>query len=210
MRLTTKSYIALVVTTLALCATVASASANRLSVSNRFFRLTWASLEFEVAGTTTRCPITLEGSFHSSTFRKIEEALVGNVTRGLVNGARPPCTGATTTILAESLPWHIRYGGFIGALPNISRLTIRVIGFTLRIDFDGILPPCLLRTTTENPARFFLEREAGGAIAGVSSDPSSSIPLSNGFGCGVAEATYAGTARFTVLNSATRVTLTLI
>jgi hypothetical protein len=189
---------------------VSSSSANRLSVSNRFFRVTWSSVDLQAAATTTRCPLTLEGSFHSATIRKVEDALIGFVTRAIINGARPPCTGGVASVLSESLPWHVIYRGFEGPLPNISRITIVSIGNSFRVDPDGILPACLARSTVERPIRGFVEREAGGAITGLSADPSAVIPLSGGFGCGVAEATFLGRGAVTVLGSSSRTTITLI
>jgi hypothetical protein len=210
MRTRSKLIVAGFAATMLLSFAVSSASANRLSVSNRFFRVVWSSLELSAAGTVTRCPVTLEGSFHSATIRKVEEALVGFITRAIVNGAQPPCTAGTATVLGESLPWHLRYGGFEGPLPNIERVTLRLIGASFRVDPEGILPACLARTTQATPARGFVEREAGGAITGLSADPSALIPLSGGFGCGIAEGSFSGRGNVTVLNSTTRITLTLI
>jgi hypothetical protein len=187
---------------------VSSASANRLSVSNRFFRATWSSIELGAAGTVSRCPVTLEGSFHSATIRKVEESLIGHITRAIVSGAT--CTGGVASVLGETLPWHLTYQGFRGPLPNIQQITIALIGDSFRVDPEGILPACLARTTVEHPLRGFVEREAGGAITGVSADPSTLVPLSGGFGCGIAEASFSGRGTVTGLGTTTRATLTLI
>jgi hypothetical protein len=72
---------------------------------------------------TDRCDLTLEGSFHSRTFPKTPELLIGYLTRvGTAN-----CT-LTTTILTATLPWHVRYTGFSGALPDITAIRARIVG----------------------------------------------------------------------------------
>jgi hypothetical protein len=115
---------------------VSSATAGRLSVSNTRYRVTWAtltffSLESEV---TIRCPVTLEGSFHSATIRKTPRALIGAVTRAIVNGGEPPCIGGRATILQESLPWHITYESFRGTLPRIEEITLLLRRYEFRIE----------------------------------------------------------------------------
>src|ERR1700751_1578741 len=96
---------------------VGSASANRLSINETRFRITWARLTFneETAEARDICPVTMEGSFHSGTIRKVVGALIGHITRA---GAGV-CTGGGLTILRETLPWHVTYEGFFGTLPRI-------------------------------------------------------------------------------------------
>ena len=107
---------------------VAQASANQLSLSSRTFRVTWSSLQMTPNGfEPVRCPVTLEGSLHSSTFGKIGGALLGYVTRA-VSGT---CTGGTVTFLTGTLPWHVRYGSFAGVLPAISSLTLQLVGLSV-------------------------------------------------------------------------------
>jgi hypothetical protein len=79
-----------VVTSLAaafvLAAFVATASAQRFETSNQGIRATFAELRFgtieEIEG---RCPVTVEGTFHSRTIAKNGESLVGYITRGILN-----------------------------------------------------------------------------------------------------------------------------
>ena len=68
----TKPILTTLTATLTLALAVTSATANRLSVSNRNFRVTWTSLRLtnNVNANTMLCPVTLEGSFHSSTIVK--------------------------------------------------------------------------------------------------------------------------------------------
>jgi hypothetical protein len=144
MRTRTRLVLAGIVAALALAA-VGSASANRLSFTNKAFRTTWRAVEFSTAVIegVVRCPITIEGSFHSSTVRKVISALVGYITRA--TAATAVCTGGRATVLQETLPWHIRYSGFQGTLPNITHVDTLMVGGGMRVEFPGA-ETCLLRT----------------------------------------------------------------
>lgn len=106
---TTKHILTALIATAVLGALVANAAANRIALSTPSFRATWTNLEWQAAGGlfTIRCPVTIEGSFHSNTISKVLEALIGYVTRAAV-GAPAACTGGTVTMLTSVLPWHIR------------------------------------------------------------------------------------------------------
>jgi hypothetical protein len=113
---------------------VGLASAGRISTSNPRFRVTWAamtvsSLENEFS---IRCPLTLEGSFHSATIRKTRGALIGAITRAAVNGTEPPCTGGRLTVLQEMLPWHVTWDSFRGTLPRIETIAFLLHGYSWR------------------------------------------------------------------------------
>jgi len=113
---------------------VSSAAANRLSISNKNWRITWARLVYQDASgnNIATCPVTMEGSFHSATIRKVLGALIGYVTRAT---AGRPCNGGALTVNQSSLPWHITYEGFGGILPNITEifLLLRKINVTTEI-----------------------------------------------------------------------------
>jgi hypothetical protein len=130
---------------------VSGASANRLSLSSRNIRTTFRSLEFaSELGETTRCAVTMEGSFQSAVIAKTVGALVGYVTRAAV---QHPCTngsvwarnGEANEVLggrvAESLPWHIVYAAFEGTLPRITGLGFDLVGagFLVRLPLFGML-----------------------------------------------------------------------
>jgi hypothetical protein len=121
---------------------VSSATANRLSVSNTKFRITWTGLRFfpdtESGRPDIVCPVTLEGSFHSATIRKTAGALIGAVTRGIVNGAEPPCVGGHATIRQESLPWHVTYESFRGTLPNITSIELLLRRYSFVIELAAL------------------------------------------------------------------------
>jgi hypothetical protein len=127
-------------------ALVASASARNLFVSDQTFTATFASMEFRTQFTLSRCPLTLEGSFHSRSMAKVREALIGYIARAELG----TCTGNPVTLLTETLPWHIRYSSFEGGLPNIGLLRSSLIGFAAQIrEVQGL--PCLIRSTPEEP-----------------------------------------------------------
>jgi hypothetical protein len=118
---------------LMLASAVSTASARTLSITNQSFRVTWRSLEFDGGIVTIRCPVTLEGSFHSRTIAKIEGSLIGYITRAIANqnactngrgipfNGTEPYNGGTAS---QTLPWHVTYEAFEGTLPNISSIDI--------------------------------------------------------------------------------------
>lgn len=146
----------------ALSTAIAPASANRLSFSaswsTRGWRGTWARVEFATETTTISCPVTLEGSFHNSTFAKTRSLLVGYVTDARVG----QCPNWVSAVLSANLPWHVQYEAFTGALPNISSVKLDIIGF--EISLTQLSTTCLMRSTEANPLVQTLGREAGGTI----------------------------------------------
>jgi hypothetical protein len=141
-----------VVMAVILLLTLASAgSAGRLSLTSRPLRVVWSAFEVDESLSTIRCAVTLEGSFHSATIRKVEEALLGYVTRAV---AGSPCTGGSARFLAETLPWHFTYNGFEGTLPRITGITHHLIGMALSTDPTGELTGCLYRSSPPLPTVF--------------------------------------------------------
>jgi hypothetical protein len=185
---------------------IGSSSANRLSISSRFFRVVWNPLVFGTAGIIMRCPVTLEGSFHSATVRKVSNALVGYITRA----GMASCTEGSATMLAATLPWHVRYESFQGVLPNITGIALLLIGASYRVDPGGIPPACLSRTTEANPLRGIANLNGSHVLTGFTVDSGPGIPLSEGFGCGIAEGHFSGTGTVTPLGATGSLTVTLI
>jgi hypothetical protein len=132
-----------------------AASARMFSLSATNFRARWSSMAFSEGPTGIRvsCAVTIEGSYHSRTIQKVAGTLIGYVTRAVLNGNT--CTGGRATVLAETLPWHIAYDSFIGTLPNITEIRIRMIGESYRIEPSAGFT-CLMRTTTATPGLFLL------------------------------------------------------
>jgi hypothetical protein len=121
-----KPFLAALATAAFFAALAASASARNFSLTNRNIRVVWEAarpIEFLVGGlgTTVRCRVTLEGSFHCATFAKIAEALVGYISRATIEQetCREPM-GTKAEITQTSLPWHLRYVSFSGTLPRVN------------------------------------------------------------------------------------------
>jgi hypothetical protein len=186
---------------------VGSASANRLSYSNQSFRITWSSLTFSGSGGgfPITCPVTLEGSFHSSTMAKTTELQVAHITRAAVG----TCQEGTGAILRESLPWRVTFRSFSGTLPNITSVRHYLIGAAFQVE-PGFGIVCLATTSTEFPAAGDANREAGGNITSLTPDSSLAIPVTGSPQCPLA-GIFSGTGEVFVLgSSSTRVRLTLI
>jgi len=134
-------------TTVLLGALVSSASARNFSISNQSISAMWSSVHFEGPfGGITDCHLTLEGSFHSRTAAKVQGSLIGYITKATLGR----CEVGTATIHQERLPWHIRYSGFEGALPNIRSLIIHIIGASFQgRTTEGIT--CHFVTTAAQP-----------------------------------------------------------
>lgn len=196
-----------------LSAAVGTASANRLSVDEQGFRIVWTSLEFTAPelGVRILCPVTLEGSFHSRTIVKTLHSLIGHVTRAIINGASPPCTGGTATVLTENLPWHVTYEGFGGTLPIITSVRVLLIGARFRIDPSGILPSCLATTTTTEPisGTIRIGREAGGELKSEELIPGSERILCSS-ALGELTGGFQGNGNVTRLGASTRILVRLI
>ena len=187
---------------------VGSASANRLSLSNRNFRVTWTSLRFSntANANVVLCPTTLEGSFHSATIVKTVGALIGYVTRAsLVNSS---CIGGHATIRTETLPWHIRYRGYSGTLPNITLILVGLSRARFRVETGGLT--CDVTTEDTGPP------SAGSLSPAASRHRSHQTPL-QGYRWNHSAASLAVKApskevsqTLTLLGATTRITVTLI
>ncbi len=185
---------------------VSSASARTIRYSEQYFRIIWSSLTFSGSGGgfPITCPVTLEGSFHQSTFVKVEGALVAHITSAAVGF----CIEGSATILSETLPWHVQYASFTGVLPRIETVRHYLVGAAFAVEPTfGVV--CLARSTQEEPAAGDANREGGGSIISLSADPKLPIPVS-GRGC-PEHGVFSGTGEvFAVRSRGTRVVMTLI
>jgi hypothetical protein len=141
--------------TVVLAVVVEVASASRFAVSNQRIRATWAALALEFGSGlgTVRCAVTLEGSFHSSTFAKVTGSLIGLVTRARM---QQPCTGGVVRVLngtetgsTNTLPWHLRYDSFRGSLPAVTAIRLQIVGFGFY--FTLMETRCLYASTAARP-----------------------------------------------------------
>jgi hypothetical protein len=187
-----------------------SASANNLSASNGRIRVVWSTL---VLASTSEgiprvtCPVTLEGSFHSATIRKVAGALVGLVSRASVVPAS--CTGGTVTIGQEALPWHARYQAFSGTLPNITGVTIATVGARWRFTVEGIT--CGATSTTASPGVGILN-VSGGRVTSLTAETSSNIPFEGSVFCetSIGRAIFTGAGSVSALGTTTAISIRLI
>jgi hypothetical protein len=197
-----KLLLAAVAAAMLVLALVSSASAGRLSSSSTSIRVSFREITFNLPFGNTTCAVTLEGSFHGRTIAKTAGLLVGYITRATMGA----CAAGSVTILAETLPWHIRYASFAGTLPNITSFRVNAVNASFRVR-EPFGVTCLVRSTEGEPIVLTANREAGGAVAGAEVGGTVRV----GSECLSASGTFGsdrGTA--TVAGAATRITITLI
>ncbi len=218
MRIYAKLAITALVSAAALAAFVSSASAGHIRVSNPNFRVTWSSLEFNGGGANVRCRVTLEGTFHETTIQKVEKTLIGYVTRAIL---RRPCTNGEAwiyngsevlsgTTLANSLPWHVTWGNFRGALPNITEISILLERARFLVEVFGLRCNYTAGSTNGAPRGTMRRNTATGEVDTLRAS-SGLIRSENPFPC--PEGTFESRAedgRVVVLGTTTRITVTLI
>lgn len=165
-----------------MAATVGSASARNLSISEQRFRAVWTPLSFTALGglIQVRCNVTLTGSFHYRTIVKSRGALIGYVTDARLTR---PCTGGEAWILngseraTNSLPWHIQYDSFRGTLPRIEGVRLALVGAAFLLIAAG--NECLYQSTSASPAFGIINlNTTTGAATSLAADNASSIPRS--------------------------------
>jgi hypothetical protein len=193
--------------TLILTFAVGTASAGRLSVNSPTLRVTWASLELSNSariGSPLRCPLTLEGSFHSRSIAKVARRLIGYISTARVG----TCTGGSMTLHAESLPWHLTYESFAGTLPNITEITLLLTGMFFEINNGAAT--CSARTEPRNNAAFISRIDpTTRRITSLAADPTRRIPLTGGL-CALTTGFFEGNGGVTQLGTTTGITVTLI
>jgi hypothetical protein len=211
MRNRSKLVLAALTAAVALGALVGAASANRLALSSQTDRATWSAMTFEGFGEfgTVICRVTIEGSFHSRTISKVAEALIGYNNRASVEEAA--CTGGRARINAESLPWHVRYEGFTGTLPNITAINERLVGSEFTV-VSSIGITCRYKSTAASPFRGTINRTTSTGVAErIRIDEAARIPLSSGNGFCPNPGVVKGTSNaVTVAGGTTAVTITLV
>jgi hypothetical protein len=117
-------------------ALVSSASARNLERSSLTIRALWTVWNFRGGFGIFTCEVLITGSYHTRTITKTVNSLIGYITEARFLR----CASGGATINTASLPWHRRYRGFTGTLPNISSLSETVTGmeWTLREPTFGI------------------------------------------------------------------------
>jgi hypothetical protein len=215
-KLSTRS-VAMLAAAVALLAMASWANANRLSVSSSTVRAVWTPISFTASGASTvRCNVTLEGSFHSRTITKTIGSLIGYITNARFSR---PCTGGTlwayngTEVnevlggtLATSLPWHITFEGFNGALPNITgvRLLFLNVRFLYRATLFGIPALCNYRSEAGNNIEGIAEL-SGATVSGLRANEERGLRSESGGVCPTVR--FSGTASVTSGGGALTITL---
>lgn len=194
-------------TVLALAA--GGATANRLSISNRTFRVVWTPLTIKETVEIT-CNVTFEGSIHTAAIAKTAGALIGYVTLASAEGCSKP------TLTGLGMPWHIKYSSFAGLLPNITGVRVEIVEAAFLLRPAGPLEPelaCLYRSTAAKPLRATANLAVGGRITSLSLDSTAAIPLSRqlgGFPTCEPEIKLQGEGAVTLQGNATTITITLV
>jgi hypothetical protein len=188
--------VAVVGATVLLASLVSVASARSLSSSSQGLRASFTAMEYAGGFGTARCELVVEGSFHGRTTQKSVGTLVGYITAG--NVTRCPSGGAT--IDRASLPWHVRYAGFTGTLPNILTISATGSGLSFRLREPTFGVTC--QVTGATVAVTFTRTTSTGATASVS--VSGTAPCS-GIG-----GTLSGTTTNVDNGAGARITVTLI
>jgi hypothetical protein len=196
-------------TTILMACCITTTSANRLSISNKNFRITWAGfvVTAEAGEGLITCPVTLEGSFHSATIRKVEGALIGHVSRASVTSTS--CRGGGMTINQASLPWHVTYEGFMGRLPRIERQILLFTGVNFALELNSLGVRCGYGRPEDNlKASAILE--GGGAITTLTPEAGMRLhKLSGGILC-PETAGVTGEGQVTLLGNTAKLTIRLI
>jgi hypothetical protein len=155
-------------------ATASHAFANRFEWSANNFRIVWTNFEWKFeGGGGILCPVTMEGTFHSRTFVKTLELLIGHVTAA-ASAPMANCMGGRI-IPDVTTPWNIRYSGFTGTLPAITSVKVRIVSMRWRI-FDG-LNECILTTEAAKPFKGAFNINAAGEALTFRPDETGRIEL---------------------------------
>ncbi|HKG01908.1 MAG TPA: hypothetical protein VKB03_01895 [Conexibacter sp.] len=179
-----------------------TASARILSTSSLTLRVAFSEVRITGAFSNITCQFTLEGSLHSRrSITKVVGGLVGYVTSANLG----TCAEGQATVLRETLPWHLRYGSFVGALPNITSVSLNVVGFALRT--REIFGTCLLTSTSLEPVSLTALRETASSTF-TTARLANAIRTTCGEGVNAGVTSSAGAV--TVPSSATLITVTLI
>lgn len=210
MRNATRVLLSTLVATVAVGALASTAAANRLGLTKSAFRIAWAALEFATStSTAVRCPVTLEGSFHSRTLSKVSEQLIGYITRAGVTEAS--CVGGKVRFSTLSLPWHIRYDSFGGTLPSIVEVRFRIVEFEYLVEEPPFVN-CLYRSTSASPIKGSADLNASREIVRFVPSAAARIPLFVSLG-GICESTATlkeNAGEMTVLGATSKITITLV
>jgi hypothetical protein len=207
----TRILVAALIVAITLAVAVGTASARRLAASELFFLAHYSAITFEGGEVRVVCAFSMEGSFHSRTLEKVTRSLIGYITEVRI---KRPCSGGESWALtsqegrAETLPWHILYERFIGALPNITGIEISDDNIAFSMETVGIL--CLYQSSTTSPARGIVNREAGGKTTSMRASETAAVPKKEGSLFCPASAAFKGTGIVGTQVGYREITVTLV
>jgi hypothetical protein len=167
-----KALFAAALATSVLTVATGSAAANRFAFSEQALRIVWSG-ESKFRAERVRCPVTLEGSFHSRTISKVTNSLIGFITSAAATQAG--CEGGSIRFLNgtetqfNTLPWHWRYAVFTGALPNIVSVKLIIVGASFKVG------NCLYRSLETQPLVVSLELNGVGGVTALRLEESATI-----------------------------------
>jgi len=177
------------------------ASAGRLSSSSQTWRATFSRWDISGGFGATECALTMEGSFHGRTIAKVARSLMGLVTRAQVGA----CPRGSATVLAETLPWHLRYQSFGSTLPIIAFVEMDITGMAWQKREPTFGITCLFIAREGQSMRMKVDFGLGGVLTQASLEAT----MMNS--CESVESSGARSSSLTVLNNVnTRITVTLI
>jgi len=197
-----KLLLASVGATVLLGAFVASASADAFESTSQRIRGVFTAVEFHLPSATARCALTIEGTLHSRSVSKTAR-LLGYITRADLGA----CATGAATVLTSTLPWHVKYAGFSGVLPEISSIITRVIGASLRVKESGGIE-CLVRSSEVEPVTTNFHRNTATRVLETAEIRGT---IRTGIEClGIAGSFRSDRGVVSVSNAVTRITVTLI
>jgi hypothetical protein len=167
-----------IVAALLMAGAATTSAAETLETSEETFIDKTSSLTFTAGTGRVSCPVTLEGTFSAMTFASISGTRVGVIRRATVG----TCTGGSARALTETLPWTVAYHSFGGTLPNITSITLDIIGAKFRITESGF--NCEARTTEREPLRMIEPRETDLVLTEIRADETISYALTGEGLCG--------------------------
>lgn len=165
---------------------VSTASATHLNIDNweAGFRIVWFDLKLEAGGREADCPVTLEGTWSTHTVAKVPGTRVGHVLEARVGS----CIRGSATVLSGFLPWEVTYQSFSGTLPNITTVTLNIVGAFFRVNIEGV--ECLASTEIRHPARGIASVNANGEIRTFTAERNAGIETIGGFFCSISGAAH--------------------
>ena len=177
---------------------VSSPSARNFSISEQRNTVLWRSLVFTGGFGEVACEVKVSGSFHGRTSAKTINSLSGYITEATVLR----CRIGGATVSQASLPWHRRFRGFTGVLPNITGTSETITGaeWSIREPVFGI--GCTVRRT-ESGSLIGTYTVSSGTVTRVET-------RSEGTRCEGIAGTHTGTETNVTTPGGARITVTLI